>query len=673
MNFIKGNNIKSIKIKMLLVLLPVIFLASSILASFAYLNGKNTLIKTNKGIMLELAKSYASKVNDQLENSLEIMKVLAKNPIIIDPKASWNLKKATLESINKIEEYRSIGIADLKGNLEYTSGEKVNIGDRDYFKMALKGQSVVSQPFISKMTNKLVIAYAVPITYNNHITNIMVQIKDGNTFCNIVNQISFLSTGQAYMIDKNGTTIADKNEELVKNMENTSRNSANDPKLKDIVAIEKKMILGETGVGEYTFRGITKYTAYAPIKLTGWSFSININKMDLLSGLSKLKYTCIIITLIILVIVSCFIVIFSRSIEKALIEVKNHMKFFAKGNFAINMDNKYLDMKDEVGVICNTMSSTQNSISNMIKIVKNSTIEINNNSTNLAAIAEELSILTENISTAIDEVAVGTTKQATDVDSILQTLNGLKEQINGLTEYIKAINTMSMDINDNSKKSNSDMKELIACLVEFNKSFSDFSSDIVNMDEDIKKVNDIIDIINSISEQTNLLALNAAIEAARAGDAGKGFAVVADEIRALAEKSKQSSSNIYNIIMNLLDKTKNIVNGTQLMNSDLKNQKQIVENTINSFNNISTSVNNITPKINEISNAFVRINTNAEEIVSNIESVSAISQEISASSEEIAASSNELNKSSLEVSTSAQDLAEKSSEMMKEVEKFKIK
>ncbi|KJY83196.1 chemotaxis protein [Vibrio galatheae] len=130
-------------------------------------------------------------------------------------------------------------------------------------------------------------------------------------------------------------------------------------------------------------------------------------------------------------------------------------------------------------------------------------------------------------------------------------------------------------------------------------------------------ITEILAVIEGISEQTNLLALNAAIEAARAGDQGRGFAVVADEVRNLASRTQESVGEIRQVIENVQNGTRDVVQAIQDGN-DLANDS-------------ATQVQNAATELSQIFAAIASINDMNSQIVKAAEEQQSVSAEVNQS------------------------------------------
>ena len=151
------------------------------------------------------------------------------------------------------------------------------------------------------------------------------------------------------------------------------------------------------------------------------------------------------------------------------------------------------------------------------------------------------------------------------------------------------------------------------------------------LEQDTSKIGEILKVIEEISNQTNFLALNAVIEAARVGEHGKGFAVVANEVKNLAEKSRESTKEIYDIIQNIQASTKSSVSAVQ----------DGVDNSIKTgvaFESIAMMVMQASNKAAEIELASQKQSGQSKAVMNFIESIASASEEAAASEETAAIS-----------------------------------
>ena len=663
---------RSIKQKLMILMGLVVLVVCVSLSTLAYRDGKEAVIESLKQSMLELSKQIANTVKGSLQEEIKELEALAARNDIKDSSVSIEEKVRVLKEETERIGCTRLNIINENGIATNGDGETYDYGDREYFKKAMSGETYVTDPIVSLKTGELVIIYAVPIKENNKVTGVLTKVRDGNDLGEVVSEVKYGEKGISYIMNKEYVPIAHPERELVMNMKSAVEIAKEDSSYNDLAEAVKMTDQREDGVILYEFDKEENFMAYTTMKDTGWKVVVDMPLSEALKQIEKLKFKIILTSLAFIIIGIIATLVLARRISREINESSKVLEALADGDLTVEVSEKYLSNKDEIGDMTRAMKLMSESLGNMIKGVKNNSVNINSESENLSTAATEINSVSQNVAQAINDIAKGTSSQSEDLLGISETLNEFGNDIVQVVNEIRDVDRTSKDINEKANNSSNEMNLLTESVANVGNTFKIFNEKIDGLGKNVSEINEITNVINGIAEQTNLLALNAAIEAARAGESGKGFAVVAEEIRKLAEQSQLSSEKITRLIFGISEEANNIVRESSLMDKELTKQEEVIKKSMESFNSIMESIDEVLPKIDTVEKSAQNLNREKDNILSKVESISAVSLEVSASAEEISASSEEMNASIEEMSGIAQSLKNMTREMIDGVNQFKI-
>ncbi len=176
---------------------------------------------------------------------------------------------------------------------------------------------------------------------------------------------------------------------------------------------------------------------------------------------------------------------------------------------------------------------------------------------------EEVAYAAETISTSLESANNATQESAAAVGQIDSSILSVMQNAAEAAEHSGAVKK-------SAQKGAEAISQTIDGISRIEKSSDDASTAIRELVSKIKDIVSILNVINDVADQTNLLALNAAIIAAQAGEHGRGFAVVADEIKALAERTGKSTSEIAALVKSIQEQSHNAVNAMDVGAGDVK-------------------------------------------------------------------------------------------------------
>lgn len=373
-----------------------------------------------------------------------------------------------------------------------------------------------------------------------------------------------------------------------------------------------------------------------------------------------------------IIIAAGVIYIRSNSIAKSINGVCEYLMILSKGDLSKSIDKKYIDRKDEIGLIAKVSEELKDSLKSLIGKTIDASKSLIDHSSQLEVISDDCLRNTESVNRAMNEISNGAVSQAENTQNVT-------EKSIDIGDLIKLI-TDNLDNLDNSTEIISNAESEADKIINDSSTYNNITIDSVTRiaqqtektNEAVKKIKSAIELITDIADETNLLSLNASIEAARAGEAGKGFAVVAEEIQKLADQSNNSAKKIENSIEELLKESDRTISIMKEVEEAVNNQKIKITETKDKFEVVSNSVAKSAQDIHKISDEAVKLEGVKDSIIDIMQNLSAIAEENAASTEETTASMNELTNVIENVSKSSSTLKDLAEDLEKSVSIFKI-
>ena len=494
-------------------------------------------------------------------------------------------------------------------------------------------------------------------------------VMSGGNLSRIVGNVEIkgVKDSYTYIVDGDGTMLyhptADK---IGKPVENSV--------VKGVISKLKSENRPQPEVVQYNFSGETKYAGIYVGKSKDFILVVNANKKQALSGTTSIATSTVkgsIFAMVLCLIAAIFV---TRKIVAPIISATDTVEKLGNLDFSegVSSDKKMLNRKDEVGVMLRSITELKNIIVKVMAEIRAYSESLGEAAEALKNSANESSTAAGQVETAITGIADGASSQAQETQSATENVIVMGKMIEQASTEVEQLGDNAADMHKASENAMSILAELEKINQKTMEALHIIGEQTQKTNESAAKIKVATDMISEIAEETTLLSLNASIEAARAGEQGRGFAVVANQIQKLAEQSADATTQITEVISELVNDAQESVQTMDEVKEVMNQQSENVSQTEKAFKNVEKGIAESIESVEKITDKTRKLDEARAGVVDVVQSLSAIAEENAASAEETSASASEVGSIMEDVSQNANMLDEIAVKLNENVKRFKI-
>lgn len=656
---------RSIQTKLTVFILLIVLGAMGTLGGLNYWKARSIITDNMSSDIAEKAKNSSGDVGDWLEARKAEMLIMAVDPLV----QSGNFEVIAPFLLNVAQTnkaYDSIGYIKPDGTYINSLGSHGSLSEREYFQRAIKGETVISDPVLSKTTGKPITAVAIPVKKDGKVSGVIYGSINMEGLSKKVLDIKVGQTGYAYVLQADGLVIIHPDKEIA-----MKANAVKDEKFPQALrSVNERIVKGEIGLANYDYANTNKMVAFAPIPGVKWFLAINVPTAEMFGAVSALTTISITTIIVVLVLTALVIVWIARRIAKPIQALETVANRIAEGD--ISQTKLEIVSNDEIGRLGQSFEQMVQNLRNLIRKIHGATEQVAASSQELTATSEQSAQAANQIATSITDVAAGASEQmglANDTAAVVEQMSSSIQQMaanaNQLADY-------SSQAADKAKTGDKAIEQAVVQMGQIQTTVTASANVVVKLGERSKEIGQIVDAISGIAGQTNLLALNAAIEAARAGEHGRGFAVVADEVRKLAEQSQDAAKRIAELIGEIQGDTDKAVVAMENGTKEVKTGASVVNHAGAVFREIADLVTEVSGQVTEISATMQQMAAGSQQIVGSVKKIDSLGKKSADEAQSVSSAAEEQLASMEEIASSSQALAKLAQDLQTEVTKFKL-